>query len=159
MPVYLPIIRRLFPRPIALPPASTLGILPAPHSSPNNPVSLAGTVMAHSRFPRAAFGKLPRIGGSFPKMASNNPASRLSIISQHFAAAQPQAPSGPSTYQARTFASSSPPKMSSQPSHSTLLIPGPIEFDDAVLQSMSHYRSVLPAPAVSRVKAPIAEVI
>lgn len=32
--------------------------------------------------------------------------------------------------------------MSSQPSHPTLLIPGPIEFDDAVLQSMSHYRFV-----------------
>lgn len=29
--------------------------------------------------------------------------------------------------------------MSSQPSHPTLLIPGPIEFDDAVLQSMGHY--------------------
>lgn len=29
--------------------------------------------------------------------------------------------------------------MSSQPNHPTLLIPGPIEFDDAVLQSMSHY--------------------
>lgn len=30
-------------------------------------------------------------------------------------------------------------KMSSQAPHSTLLIPGPIEFDDAVLQSMSHF--------------------
>jgi alanine-glyoxylate transaminase/serine-glyoxylate transaminase/serine-pyruvate transaminase len=30
-------------------------------------------------------------------------------------------------------------KMSSQAAHNTLLIPGPIEFDDAVLQSMSHY--------------------
>ena len=30
--------------------------------------------------------------------------------------------------------------MSTQASHNTLLIPGPIEFDDAVLQSMSHYR-------------------
>ncbi|PHH87899.1 hypothetical protein CDD83_8252 [Cordyceps sp. RAO-2017] len=29
--------------------------------------------------------------------------------------------------------------MSSQPAHPTLLIPGPIEFDDAVLSSMSHY--------------------
>ncbi|KAI9678170.1 MAG: hypothetical protein M1817_006115 [Caeruleum heppii] len=29
--------------------------------------------------------------------------------------------------------------MSKQESHPTLLIPGPIEFDDAVLQSMSHY--------------------
>jgi alanine-glyoxylate transaminase/serine-glyoxylate transaminase/serine-pyruvate transaminase len=31
------------------------------------------------------------------------------------------------------------PNMSSQAAHNTLLIPGPIEFDDAVLQSMSHY--------------------
>jgi len=37
-----------------------------------------------------------------------------------------------------------PRKMSSQPAHPTLLIPGPIEFDDAVLQSMSHYRYVPP---------------
>ncbi|EQK97431.1 alanine--glyoxylate aminotransferase [Ophiocordyceps sinensis CO18] len=29
--------------------------------------------------------------------------------------------------------------MSSQPAHPTLLVPGPIEFDDAVLQSMGHY--------------------
>ncbi|KAK7753540.1 hypothetical protein SLS62_004398 [Diatrype stigma] len=29
--------------------------------------------------------------------------------------------------------------MSSQPEHPALLIPGPIEFDDAVLQSMSHF--------------------
>ncbi|KAF2872379.1 pyridoxal phosphate-dependent transferase [Massariosphaeria phaeospora] len=29
--------------------------------------------------------------------------------------------------------------MSNQPPHPALLIPGPIEFDDAVLQSMSHY--------------------
>jgi len=36
--------------------------------------------------------------------------------------------------------------MSSQPEHPTLLIPGPIEFDDAVLQSMSHYRFVICQP-------------
>lgn len=35
-----------------------------------------------------------------------------------------------------------PTKMSAQPPHATLLIPGPIEFDDAVLQSMSHYRYI-----------------
>lgn len=36
--------------------------------------------------------------------------------------------------------SSSPSStMSLQAAHNTLLIPGPIEFDDAVLQSMSHY--------------------
>lgn len=31
-------------------------------------------------------------------------------------------------------------KMSSQPPHPALMIPGPIEFDDQVLQAMSHYR-------------------
>ncbi len=30
--------------------------------------------------------------------------------------------------------------MSKQAEHPTLLIPGPIEFDDEVLQAMSHYR-------------------
>lgn len=29
---------------------------------------------------------------------------------------------------------------SSQPDHPALLIPGPVEFDDAVLGAMSHYR-------------------
>jgi alanine-glyoxylate transaminase/serine-glyoxylate transaminase/serine-pyruvate transaminase len=33
-----------------------------------------------------------------------------------------------------------PGKMSTQPEHPALMIPGPIEFDDAVLQAMSHYR-------------------
>jgi len=33
-----------------------------------------------------------------------------------------------------------PLKMSTQPEHPALLIPGPIEFDDAVLQAMSHFR-------------------
>lgn len=82
-------------------------------------------------------------------MVSHNPALRLSIISQHLTG-QPQASSIPSPCQSRRLSSSSPlAKMSSQPSHPTLLIPGPIEFDDAVLQSMSHYRSVLvrPCPA------------
>ncbi|KAL4877173.1 pyridoxal phosphate-dependent transferase [Aspergillus karnatakaensis] len=36
--------------------------------------------------------------------------------------------------------------MSNQPPHPTLLIPGPIEFDDAVLQSMSHYAESHVAP-------------
>ncbi|KAA8564840.1 hypothetical protein EYC84_010611 [Monilinia fructicola] len=40
--------------------------------------------------------------------------------------------------------------MSNQPAHPTLLIPGPIEFDDAVLQSMSHYsESHVGAPFVA----------
>jgi alanine-glyoxylate transaminase/serine-glyoxylate transaminase/serine-pyruvate transaminase len=36
------------------------------------------------------------------------------------------------------------PNMSTQAAHPALLIPGPIEFDDAVLQSMSHYRYPTP---------------
>ncbi|KAJ9203926.1 hypothetical protein DTO164E3_2280 [Paecilomyces variotii] len=41
--------------------------------------------------------------------------------------------------------------MSSQAPHSTLLIPGPIEFDDAVLQSMSHYAESHVGPAFVKV--------
>ncbi|KAL4905745.1 hypothetical protein BDW74DRAFT_151939 [Aspergillus multicolor] len=41
--------------------------------------------------------------------------------------------------------------MSSQPAHPTLLIPGPIEFDDAVLQSMSHYAESHVAPGFVKV--------
>ncbi|KAF2256431.1 PLP-dependent transferase [Trematosphaeria pertusa] len=39
----------------------------------------------------------------------------------------------------KSIAPDAPQKMSSQPPHPALLIPGPIEFDDAVLQAMSHY--------------------
>lgn len=70
---------------------------------------------------------------------------RISLVSKHL---QPETnrpptpaattPSTPVTLnQTRPFAT-----MSTQPEHPTLLIPGPIEFDDAVLQSMSHYRYV-----------------
>jgi len=36
-----------------------------------------------------------------------------------------------------------------QPEHPTLLIPGPIEFDDAVLEAMSHYRCGIPLQVLS----------
>ncbi|KAL8654469.1 MAG: hypothetical protein Q9226_003428 [Calogaya cf. arnoldii] len=40
--------------------------------------------------------------------------------------------------------------MSNQPEHPTLLIPGPVEFDDEVLQAMSHYsQSHVSAPFVA----------
>lgn len=45
-----------------------------------------------------------------------------------------------SANEGQTPTSSPARTMSSQPAHNTLLIPGPIEFDDAVLQSMSHFR-------------------
>ncbi|KAI2631686.1 alanine--glyoxylate aminotransferase [Xylaria nigripes] len=96
--------------------------------------------MAYSRFYRAVRCRMPRMGDS------NNPALRLSAISQHIAG-QPQPSSSLSVNQSRSLSGSSISKMSSQPSHPTLLIPGPIEFDDAVLQSMSHYSESHVAPA------------
>jgi hypothetical protein len=62
----------------------------------------------------------------------NPSTARLSMISTHLSA------TSASTVQNRGLSSTS--KMSSQPAHPVLLIPGPIEFDDAVLQSMSHFR-------------------
>ncbi|KAJ5281857.1 hypothetical protein N7478_007229 [Penicillium angulare] len=41
--------------------------------------------------------------------------------------------------------------MSTQAPHNTLLIPGPIEFDDAVLQSMAHYAESHVAPGFVKV--------
>lgn len=77
--------------------------------------------------------------------AAASSAGRISLVSRHL--------SSPSSYNAASAAQSLPSSttqnrrlststttMSSQPPHATLLIPGPIEFDDAVLQSMSHYR-------------------
>ncbi|KAL6171184.1 hypothetical protein ACJQWK_04122 [Exserohilum turcicum] len=43
------------------------------------------------------------------------------------------------SHESKNKAPEPPAKMSSQAPHPALLIPGPIEFDDAVLNSMSHY--------------------
>jgi len=61
----------------------------------------------------------------------NTPYSTERAVSSEFAASQ----------QVRESSTDSK-KMSSQPEHPALLIPGPIEFDDEVLKSMSHYRYV-----------------
>ncbi|KAI1476585.1 alanine--glyoxylate aminotransferase [Daldinia eschscholtzii] len=88
--------------------------------------------------------RLVKTPATFTTSTASNPAARVSIISRHLlgTAQSPSNPSFPSNIsppaQIRSFSSSSA-KMSSQPEHPTLLIPGPIEFDDAVLQSMSHY--------------------
>jgi hypothetical protein len=84
----------------------------------------------------------------YPAIKLAPPLARLSVISRHLDP-RPSIPintafsieriSSHASKQSRSF-SSDKPKMSGQPNHPTLLIPGPIEFDDAVLQSMSHYR-------------------
>ncbi|KAJ4142677.1 hypothetical protein NW754_010118 [Fusarium falciforme] len=75
--------------------------------------------------------------------AAASSAGRISLVSRHLSSpssynAASAAQSVPSSTQNRRL-STSTATMSSQPPHATLLIPGPIEFDDAVLQSMSHY--------------------
>jgi hypothetical protein len=69
-------------------------------------------------------------------------ADRISLVSGHLSpssyTATPPAQASVSS-QARRL-STSTATMSSQPEHATLLIPGPIEFDDEVLKSMGHYR-------------------
>ncbi|KAK3372841.1 pyridoxal phosphate-dependent transferase [Lasiosphaeria ovina] len=87
----------------------------------------------------------------------DNPPARLSLISRHLAPDYPintpyaveRLPDTVDTSllpKTQIRAISSSPTMSSQPPHPTLLIPGPIEFDDAVLQSMSHYSESHVAP-------------
>ena len=84
----------------------------------------------------------------YPAIKLAPPLARLSVISRHLDP-RPSVPintalsiekiSSNASTQSRSF-SSDKPKMSGQPNHPTLLIPGPIEFDDAVLQTMSHNR-------------------
>ncbi|KAI5863359.1 alanine--glyoxylate aminotransferase [Durotheca rogersii] len=81
--------------------------------------------------------------------STSSPAARASIISRHLlggvqSSAHSTLSSNTLPIQSRAISSTSPStspsaNMSSQPEHPTLLIPGPIEFDDAVLQSMSHF--------------------
>jgi alanine-glyoxylate transaminase/serine-glyoxylate transaminase/serine-pyruvate transaminase len=91
-----------------------------------------------------------------PSRSLSSPTNRLSLISRHLVGREPL--NTPYTTERlpdtvdTTLLSQTPVRrsstvstiMSSQPEHPTLLIPGPIEFDDAVLQSMSHFRFVSP---------------
>lgn len=90
------------------------------------------------------------------KTPANSPA-RLSLISRHLAPDYPintpytveRHPDSIDTSllpKTQTRQLSHSVAMSSQPPHPTLLIPGPIEFDDAVLQSMSHFSESHTAP-------------
>lgn len=65
----------------------------------------------------------------------------LSASSSSFLSTSPTASSALPEHPEDSEERSSSPSanMSTQAPHPTLLIPGPIEFDDAVLQSMSHY--------------------
>ncbi|KAF2223648.1 pyridoxal phosphate-dependent transferase [Elsinoe ampelina] len=83
--------------------------------------------------------------------SSSTARNRLSLVSRHLVDQQNLQLNTPYSTERRTTVrddlerierqqtTETPKKMSSQPSHPALLIPGPIEFDDEVLQSMSHY--------------------
>lgn len=88
--------------------------------------------------PRVAFG-MPHVHLGSPSPAGR-PSARISLISHHLGHRHIAASSPPTASCRQLPASSQSGTMSSQPEHPTLLIPGPIEFDDAVLQSMSHFR-------------------
>ncbi|OIW27509.1 PLP-dependent transferase [Coniochaeta ligniaria NRRL 30616] len=89
---------------------------------------------------------------SISNAANSNPSSRLSLISRHLVDQQPlntpyTTERLPNTIDTSLLPKTTSRKMSSQPEHPTLLIPGPIEFDDAVLHSMSHYSESHVGPA------------
>ena len=73
---------------------------------------------------------------------------RLQLLSQHFEQPVPYSETNSFPSSNRRFSiqrrlsqeKEQPVKMSSQEPHPTLLIPGPIEFEDEVLKSMSHFR-------------------
>ncbi len=102
-----------------------------------------------SKVPRSLFRRLRP--SSMPRQNPDNRPARLSLISRHLAPVYPintpftveRLPDTIDTSllpKTQTRNLSTPAKMSTQAAHPTLLIPGPIEFDDAVLQSMSHFR-------------------
>jgi alanine-glyoxylate transaminase/serine-glyoxylate transaminase/serine-pyruvate transaminase len=79
-----------------------------------------------------------------PRNMLADPSSRLSLVSGHL---KPVAVA--SSEQQHLHRSQARPLsiMSSQPEYPTLLIPGPIEFDDEVLHSMSHHSESHVGPA------------
>ncbi|KAJ5893868.1 Pyridoxal phosphate-dependent transferase major region subdomain 2, partial [Penicillium taxi] len=104
------------------------------------------------------------------KLASKSTQQRLSLISRHldqrlplpelntpFSTERNSVAPDDIEYKPvdRSTPPSSPPQptpnMSIQAAHNTLLIPGPIEFDDAVLESMGHYAESHVAPGFVKV--------
>lgn len=99
----------------------------------NLPCPLSSCSSADDRRRRPA--RRPTSSLAMPTMANpstNTASSRLNLVTRHL---QPT----PST----STRHSSTATMSKQASHPAVLIPGPIEYDDRVLQAMSHYRYAL----------------
>lgn len=124
--------------------ASTLNFLPLSRS---NHVTLASLGLLVRRI------TYPTTPTTFFKLAPHAN-ERLSSIARHLDPRLPQLPINTPYSTERASAAefsaskqikeenTATKKMSSQPEHPALLIPGPIEFDDDVLKSMSHYRYV-----------------
>jgi len=101
----------------------------------------------HFCCPSAPIGQRRKLSEPTPRsMSQSNARLRVGVISRHLQldttiSVEILPVIEPLPKHSRRFSSSSKQAtMSTQPEHPALLIPGPIEFDDAVLQSMSHFR-------------------
>jgi hypothetical protein len=125
------------------------GVGAAAVASRSQSLLLGSALRMEGRKVQAPVPRAPELSAEGPSSAgfktysAAGSADRISLVSGHLSrqtssynAASP-APS--SSTQARPL-STTTANMSSQPEHATLLIPGPIEFDDEVLKSMGHYR-------------------
>ncbi|KAF2677284.1 PLP-dependent transferase [Lentithecium fluviatile CBS 122367] len=127
----------------------------------------SSTKLAAPRRLLAAFNcrRYPSFRSAFVTVAPSRAPSRLDLFSRHLAPKppflelntpfstersarlvddqgniiKPRSPPEPKATPKTAIEAEPPAKMSNQAPHPALLIPGPIEFDDAVLQSMSHY--------------------
>ncbi|KAL7819263.1 PLP-dependent transferase [Trichoderma aethiopicum] len=98
----------------------------------------AGLVSSSSYYPSTPIPRsfVPSSSSSYLAASSSSSFSSSSLLRRRRWSSEPlvrQAQSPPHVQRRQVAA------MSSQAAHPALLIPGPIEFDDAVLQSMSHY--------------------
>ena len=134
--------------------ASRASPLPRPRLAPRSPSSTANLAKPRQRLSLIARHLQPR-----PELALNTPFS-----TERQSAAHDDLPYAPLTRPPPAPASSSSPSpsaaassdgasdptaaamSSSQPPHPTLLIPGPVEFDDAVLHAMGHFSESHMAP-------------
>lgn len=113
----------------------------APSSSPSFSSSSSSPVSPQISTARQRLSSVSRHLNAVPYYEINTPYSieRQSVPEDEFDAEVPEQfrPVKP------TQKDDSEPKMSTQAPHPLVMVPGPIEYDDEVLKSMSHFRSVV----------------
>jgi hypothetical protein len=135
--------------------ARTFSSLPAffgaPHcllraSSESRAISAAAHLHRHNRLPKMSQQAKDRLSviTRHLQTSSNLPLNTPYAVANR--ATQDNIAQPKQSIDSSSFSTKVPSKpqvpMSSQAPHAAVLIPGPIEYDDAVLQAMSHYRYV-----------------